>query len=86
MQNSSMYVGITVSSKNEDGSDRLSYHGHGPDYHGLEYSDVVAMEAVLAPFAERYDALAREVEAALLAAGFEKAGISPPNKPNKPNR
>lgn len=86
MQNSSMYIGVTVTSKGEDGSDRLSYHGHGPDYHGLEYADVVAMEAVLASFSEQYDALAREVEAALLVAGFEKAGISQPDKPNKPVR
>ena len=81
MQNSSMYLGIVIGSEDEDGKMTVRYHGHGPDYHGLEYADTVAMEGVLAQFAEDQDALSRKMESALLEAGFAKAGLGQPGKP-----
>ena len=85
MQKSSMYVGITVTKENDDKVE-LAYHAHGPDYHNLEQQDVLMMESVLQQFSEQYDALARGVESALLAAGFEKAGLNTNTPPGKPDR
>jgi hypothetical protein len=76
MKSSSIYLGITIVKTNDNGATELAYHGHGPDYHGLDESDLVAIEGALSPLAEKYDGLAREAEQILLKAGFAKAGVN----------
>ena len=77
MQKSSIYVGITITAQDDDGNVKVRYHGHGPDYHDLEYADTVAMEGLMKQFAPEYDELALKVEEALLQAGYANAGINP---------
>ena len=85
MHKSRIYVGINLTAVDHEGGVEVRYHGHGPDYHNLEYADTVTMEGLMKQFAPEYDALALKVEEALLQAGYTKAGITPPpgNKPLK---
>jgi len=58
MNKSSLYLGVVISAGEENAAQTVRYHSHGPDYHELDYEDVVAMEGALAPLATEYDALA----------------------------
>ena len=83
MRNSSVYIGFTLVSDNEDGTKRVSSH-KGLDYHSLDDTEVVNIEAALLEFGEEYDELQRKIDARMVEIGIAITGAEIPGKPGKP--
>jgi len=83
MQNSSVYLGFTAISDNEDGSKSLSAHD-GLDYHKLNDGDVLVMEETLMEFDDEMNALMKKVKLRMIELGYAVSGEKPPgNRPSK---
>lgn len=73
MLESSMYIGIVVVSKDDEGNKTVRYHNHGPDWHELGYDDVLAMEGALKPLRKKLADIGEEAEDILHKAGLARA-------------
>jgi len=82
MENSSIYVGIVIVSEDETGVKKVTYHGSGPDWHGLSYEAVVGMERALTPLAAELAAIGAKADQIMLGVGEVRAAAEAAPKGN----